>query len=115
MKTLKKLIKLANVSSSSNNDGDTTFIVTDFIEVYADTNDIGILTKQYGVSINIDFTMAVTLDRMLFNDQRYMVVENNLFEIKDTAKAKYLKDVTLNVTKISNENIKTIINKYIVS
>jgi len=52
---------------------------------------------------------------MLFNDQRYMVVEDNLFEIKDTAKAKYLKDVTLNVTKISNDDIKAIINNYIVA
>lgn len=105
MQTTKRLLVIADIKSTVTSNGDRTMTVDNGQKIICDKNLVGLLTQQFGQSMNIVFNNSISIDKMYYNQQKYCYVDSKLYEIKSIGKAKLEKDMLLNVVEITDSKI----------
>ena len=74
---------------------------------------VGIQTQQLAQSQNMFFNYSVVIDRMFYNEQKYIYMDGKVYEIKSISPAKLPKDCKLNVSVIEDTRIKKAIEEWL--
>jgi len=73
---------------------------------------VGINTAQYGQSLGFNLSYSISINRINYDNERYLLLEDNLFEVKNISKAKLATKMLLNVEAVDDEEIKTAIEDW---
>lgn len=97
--TNPKVIVMANRSEAVDvSTGDVVVSAIDKIKLIADVGLVGLKTKEYGLSRNLNFTATIEINRRLYSNQEFMAFDDTLYRISDTAKGSEDSKIKLNVT-----------------
>ena len=110
----KKLIILCDLDSIQDEDtGDRKRVVKNVRKIAGDKDFAGIqsqtLAQMQGMTINY----SITIDRMFYNEQKYLYMNKKLYKIQTAAPSKQTKDCKLNVIEFEDANIKSAIEEYL--
>lgn len=110
----KKRVVICDVETTPNPSTlNRTWEITNARAVICDKNLVGIQSQQLASLQNMVFNYSIEIDRMFYNEQKYLFVDDKLFTIQSVAPAKHPKDCKLNVTELNDEEIKTAIKGWI--
>lgn len=93
--------------------GDEVVSVKNAKKIVCTKDLVGIQTQQLAQSQNMFFNYSVVVDRMFYNQQKYIYMENEVYEIKSISPAKLPKDCKLNVSVIQDARIKNAIQEWL--
>ena len=114
MFTNRKYVVICNINTETDIDtGDLTYTVANVTKCMVDEDLVGVQTQQLAQIQNMTFNYSIVVDRMFYNNQKYLWLENQLYEIKGLGLAKLPKDCKLNVTILHDENIENAIRGYL--
>lgn len=110
MRTKKRYLVIADVTTQQNADnGDRNFVVTNGKKCICNKDLVGVNTQQVATAQNIIYNYSLEIDRNYFNEQKYCYLDNKLYEIKGTGKAKNEYNMLLHVMEITDDKVKTAI------
>ena len=114
MFSTKKKVIICDVKTTANATTlDRTWTVFNARAVICDKNLVGIQSQQLASLQNLTFNYSIEIDRMFYNEQKYLYVDNSLFTIQSVSPAKQPKDCKLNVMALDDLEIKTAIEGWI--
>ena len=110
----KKLIVLCDMDSVQNPDtGDRTRVVINGRKIIGSKELVGVQTQTLAQMQNMTFNYSIVVDKMYYNDQKYLYTNGKLYKIKTVTPAKLIKDCKLNVEEFYDENIKDAIEEWL--
>ena len=113
MFTNKKLIIICDINTVTDPETlDKQKVVANGVQVMGSVDLVGVQTQQLAQIQNMNFNYSIVIDRMYYDQQKYLYFENHLYEIKNVGKAKLPKDCTLNVQALKDANIQTAIEEW---
>lgn len=114
MFTGKRLLVICDLTSTvSEETGDRTKSVINGVKVICDKDLVGLQTQMYAQSQNMVFNYSLEIDRMYYANQKYVYVDNNLYEIKTISKGSKPHLCKLNVSVLDDTDIKTTIERWL--
>ena len=114
MFTSKRLIVICDMSSITDAEtGDRKRVVVNGVKVISNKTLVGVQTQQLAQSQGMNFQYSVEIDRMFYKEQKYLYMEDRLYEIKNVSPAKLPKDCKLNVVVITDEDIEGAIKEWL--
>lgn len=93
--------------------GDRKRVVANGRKVIGIKDLVGIQTQQLAQSQNMNFQYSIEIDRMFYNNQKYLYVDKILYEIKNVAKASKPQNCKLNVSALNDADIKNAVEEWI--
>ena len=109
-----RLVMLCDVDTIQDEEtGDRKRVVVHALKVIGRKNFAGVQTQQLGQLQNMTFQYTIEIDRMYYQNQKYLWLENGLYEVKALAPAKEPKDCKLLVVKLDDEDIENAIKGYL--
>lgn len=114
MFTNRKYVVICDIDTEQDIDtGDLTYTVANATKCMVDVDLVGVQTQQLAQIQNMTFNYSIVVGRMFYNNQKYLWLEGQLYEIKGLGLAKLPKDCKLNVVITHNENIEAAIEEYL--
>ena len=114
MFTKKRLIVICDMGSvQSDETGDRTRKVVNGRKIIADKDLVGLNTQTLAQMQDMVFNYSITIDRMYYNEQKYLYTNNKLYKIQNVSPAKQPKDCKLNVVEFNDETIKSAIERWL--
>lgn len=114
MFTKKKLIVLCDMQSvQDDTNGDRTITVANARKIIGDKDLVGIQTQTLAQMQDMVFNYSITIDRMFYNEQKYLYTNGKLYKIQSASPAKHPKDCKLNVIEFADADIKTAIERWL--
>lgn len=114
MYTTKRQILICDINSVQDKEtGNRKKVVANAKKIVCDKDFVGIVTQQLAQSQNMVFQYTLELDRMFYNNQKYIYLEKNVYEIKNLAKGSKPHLCKLSVTALHDEDIKRAIEEYL--
>ena len=112
----KKMVVICDIGSVQNNDtGDRVRSVVNGRKVICDKNLVGIQTQTLAQIQGMAFNYSITIDRMFYNEQKYLYIDGKLYKIQSASPAKLAKDCKLNVVEFYDETIVDAIQRWLAS
>lgn len=109
----KKLVLICDTASVVDPDTlDREKVVVNATQVVGTIELVGIQTQQLAQVQNMTFQYSVVIDRMFYKQQKYLYLEDALYEIKNVSPAKMPKDCKLNVVALQDEDIVNAIKEW---
>ena len=110
MFSTKKRVIICDVTTTPNATTlNRTWTVSNARAVICDKNLVGIQSQQLASLQNLVFNYSIEIDRMFYNEQKYLYVDNALFTIQSVSPAKQPQNCKLNVMALNDTEIKTAI------
>lgn len=110
----KKLVVLCDMESVQDPEtGDRTRVVVNGRKIIGSKELVGVQTQTLAQMQNMVFNYSIVVDRMFYNDQKYLYINNKLYKIQTVTPAKLPKDCKLNVVEFYDENIKNAIEEWL--
>ena len=110
----KRLVVLCDMDSiQDDNTGDRTRVVVNARKIIGDKQLVGVNTQTLAQIQNMTFNYSIEVDRMFYNDQKYLYINNKLYKIQTVSPAKHPKDCKLNVSEFNDEDIKRAIERWL--
>lgn len=110
----KKLIVICDLQSvQDDNTGDRTISVLNATKVIGQKDLAGVQTQTLAQMQNMIVSYSVIIDRMFYNNQKYLYVDNNLYKIQNVTPAKLAKDCKLNIVEFYDSNIINAIEEWL--
>ena len=114
MFNLQRLVMLCDVESVVDEEtGDRKKTAAHASKIIAKKNLAGVQTQQLGQLQNMTFQYTIEIDRMYYQGQKYLWMENGLYEIKTLTPAKEPKDCKLNIIALQDEDIENAVREYL--
>ena len=92
---------------------DKTKTVDNARKVVCEKELVGVQTQQLAQSQNMNFRYSIVVDRMFYNNQKYLYLENELYKIETVTPGKLPKDCKLIVSVFEDEDIKYAIEAWL--
>ena len=109
-----RAIIICNITSiTDSTTGNRTKIVESGKYIAANKQLVGIMTQQLAQAQNMNFSYSVEVDKMFYNNQKYLYMDNTLYEIKNISPAKDFHRCKLNVQALQDSEIKEAIERWI--
>lgn len=110
----KRLIVICDINTTQDKEtGNRKKVVDNACKVVCNKDLVGIQTQQLAQSQNMVFQYTLELDRMFYNNQKYLYLEKGVYEIKNIAKGSKPHLCKLSVTALHDEDIKRAIEEYL--
>ena len=110
----QRLILLCDIDSVvDEKTGDRKRVVVHANKVIGKKNLAGVQTQQLGQLQNMTFQYTIEIDRMYYQGQKYLWLENGLYEVKTLTPAKEPKDCKLLVVKLDDADVENAIKEYL--
>ena len=110
----RKLVVICDMYSIVDDEtGDRLISVINAKKVMCEKKLVGIQTQQLAQAQNMSFSYTIEIDRMYYKNQKFLFLENNLYEIRNIAPAKLPQNCKLSITILEDENIKNAIKEWI--
>ncbi len=110
----KKFIVICDVDQEQDPETlDPIYIVSSATKCMGTVELVGIQTQQLAQIQNMTFNYSIVVDRMFYNEQKYLWLENRLYEIKNVSPAKLPKDCKLQVVALHDTDIENAIREYL--
>lgn len=110
----QRLVMLCDIDTSIDEEtGDRKRVVVHAHKVIGKKNLAGVQTQQLGQLQNMTFQYTIEIDRMYYQGQKYLWMENSLYEIKTLTPAKEPKDCKLNIITLQDEDIENAVREYL--
>lgn len=101
-----KRIVVADVDSSFDSvTGDRSFSIVSAKVLALDVDFTGMQTKQLGQAQNIVLVYSVVIPRIQYHNEKYCYFDGNVYEVKSLSKAKLPSEMTLNLSKLEDDQI----------
>lgn len=114
MFTNKRLLVLCDIGSIQDAEtGDRTRIVVNGKKIIGDKQLVGINTQTLAQLQNMTFNYTIEIDRMFYQDQKYLYVNKKLYKIQNVSPAKQPHNCKLNVSEFNDENIQQAIERWL--
>lgn len=114
MFTNRKYVVICDIDTETDIEtGDPIYTVANATKCMVDKDFVGVQTQQLAQIQNMTFNYSIVIDRMFYNNQKYLWLEEQLYEIKSLGLAKLPKDCKLNVVIVHNANIEAAIEEYL--
>lgn len=102
----KKLIILCDMASVQDaENGDRRLSVVNGRKIIGGKELVGVQTQTLAQMQDMVFNYSIVVDRMYYNEQKYLYVSNKLYKIQTVTPAKLIKDCKLNVVEFYDSNI----------
>ena len=109
-----KQVMLCDIDSVVDKDtGDRKKIVVNSLKIVGRKNLAGVQTQQLGQLQNMSFQYTIEIDKMYYQGQKYLWLENGLYEVKTLTPAKLPKDCKLNIVKLEDADVENAIREYL--
>ena len=110
----QRLVLLCDIDSIVDEEtGDRKRVVVHANKVIGRKNLAGVQTQQLGQLQNMTFQYTIEIDRMYYQGQKYLWLENGLYEVKTLTPAKEPKDCKLLVVKLDDADVENAIKEYL--
>ena len=110
----QRLVMLCDVDTIQDEEtGDRKRVVVHANKVIDKKNLAGVQTQQLGQLQNMTFQYTIEIDRMFYQGQKYLWLENGLYEVKTLTPAKLPKDCKLNIVKLDDADVENAIREYL--
>lgn len=114
MFTGKRLVVICDLTSSTSSEtGDKIKSVINGRKVICNKDLVGLQTQMYAQSQNMIFDYSLEIDRMYYANQKYVYLDDNLYEIKGINKGSKPNLCKLNVSILDDSNIKSVIEGWL--
>ena len=114
MFTNKKFVVICDVNQEQDPDTlDPIYEVVSATQCMTSEELVGIQTQQLAQIQNMNFNYSIVVDRMFYNEQKYLWMGNRLYEIKNASPAKLPKDCKLQVVALQDGDIEQAIREYL--
>lgn len=111
--TKRQIIICDMTSTQDEVTGDRVRVVANVRKVIGDKQLVGINTQTLAQLQNMNFNYSIEIDRMYYNDQKYLYTNSKLYKIQNVAPAKLPHNCKLNVSELEDEDIKTAIEEWL--
>ena len=110
----QRLVMLCDIDTVIDEEtGDRQKVVVHAYKVIGRKNLAGVQTQQLGQLQNMTFQYAIEIDKMYYQNQKYLWLENGLYEVKTLTPAKEPKDCKLLVVKLDDADVENAIKEYL--
>ena len=110
----QRLVMLCDIDTSIDEEtGDRKRVVVHAHKVIGRKNLAGVQTQQLGQLQNMTFQYTIEIDKMYYQGQKYLWLENGLYEVKTLTPAKLPKDCKLNIVKLEDADVENAIREYL--
>lgn len=110
----QRLVLLCDIDSQIDIEtGDRKKTVVHVSKVIGKKNLAGVQTQQLGQLQNMTFQYTIEIDKMYYQGQKYLWLENGLYEVKTLTPAKEPKDCKLNIVKLEDADVENAIREYL--
>jgi hypothetical protein len=110
----QRLVMLCDVDTLQDEEtGDRKRVVVHAHKAVGEKAFVGVQTQQLGQLQNMTFQYAITIDKMYYQGQKYLWLENGLYEVKTLTPAKLPKDCKLNIVKLDDADVENAIREYL--
>lgn len=110
----QRLVMLCDIDTVQDEEtGDRRKVVVHALKVIGRKNLAGVQTQQLGQLQNMTFQYTVEIDKMYYQGQKYLWLENGLYEVKTLTPAKLPKDCKLNIVKLDDADVENAIREYL--
>lgn len=110
----QRIVMLCDIDSVVNEEtGDRRKSVVNVYKIIGYKNLAGVQTQQLGQLQNMNFQYTIEIDRMYYQGQKYLWMENSLYEIKTLTPAMLDKDCKLNVVALFDKDVEKAIREYL--
>ena len=110
----QRLVMLCDIDTIIDEEtGDRQKVVVHAYKVIGRKNLAGVQTQQLGQLQNMTFQYTIEIDRMYYQNQKYIWFENGLYEVKALAPTKEPKDCKLLVVKLEDADVENAIKEYL--
>ena len=110
----QRLVMLCDVDTIQDEEtGDRKRVVVHALKVIGKKNLAGVQTQQLGQIQNMTFQYTIEIDKMYYQGQKYLWLENGLYEVKTLTPAKLPKDCKLNIVKLKDADVENAIREYL--
>lgn len=110
----QRLVMLCDIDTSIDEEtGDRKRVVVHAHKVIGRKNLAGVQTQQLGQLQNMAFQYTIEIDKMYYQGQKYLWLENGLYEVKTLTPAKLPKDCKLNIVKLEDADVENAIREYL--
>lgn len=114
MYSSKRMVIICDMTSVvDKKTGDRKRAVANGKRVICNKDLVGIITQQLAQSQNMSFQYSIEIDRMFYNNQKYLYLEQTLYEIKNASKASVPQNCKLNVVALNDADIKKAVEEWI--
>ena len=114
MFTNKKFVVICDVNQEQDPDTlDPIYTVASATKCMGSVELVGVQTQQLAQIQNMNFNYSIVVDRMFYNEQKYLWLENHLYVIKNVSPAKLPKDCKLQVVALHDAGIEEAIRGYL--
>lgn len=110
----QRLVMLCDIDTSIDEEtGNRKKVVVHAHKVIGKKNLAGVQTQQLGLIQNMTFQYTIEIDKMYYQGQKYLWLENGLYEVKTLTPAKFPKDCKLNIVKFEDADVENAIREYL--
>lgn len=110
----KKLILLCDFENQVDAEtGDRKKVVVNARKFIGSKELVGVQTQILSQLQNMSFQYSIVIDRMFYNNQKYLYIDNKVYVISSIAPASLDKDCKLNVSVIQDEDLENAIKEYL--
>lgn len=110
----QRLVMLCDVDTLQDEEtGDRRKVVVHALKVIGKKSLAGVQTQQLGQLQNMTFQYTIEIDKMYYQGQKYLWLENGLYEVKTLTPAKLPKDCKLNIVKLDDKDVENAIREYL--
>ena len=110
----KKLILLCDFESKVDYEtGNRVKKVVNARKVIGSKELVGVNTQILSQLQNMTFNYSIVIDRMFYNDQKYLYIDGKVYVISSIAPASKDKDCKLNVSVLDDKDIENAIKEYL--
>ena len=110
----QRLVMLCDINTSIDEEtGDRKKVVVHTYKIMGRKSLAGVQTQQLGQLQNMAFQYTIEIDKMYYQGQKYLWLENSLYEVKTLTPAKLPKDCKLNIIKLDDADIEKAVREYL--
>lgn len=109
-----KMCVLADLKSVQDEEtGDRTQVVANAKKIICSQELVGVQTQLLAQSQNMIYSWSIELDRMYYQSQKYLYIDEQVYEIKGITKSIKPHLCKLNVVANNDSQVKTVIEEWL--
>lgn len=110
----KKLILLCDFENTVDAEtGDRKKVVVNARKIIGSKELVGVQTQILSQLQNMSFQYSIIIDRMFYNDQKYLYIDGKVYVISSITNASLDKDCKLNVSVLQDVDIENAVKEYL--
>lgn len=110
----KKLILLCDFENQTDFEtGNKKKVVVNARKFIGSKELVGVQTQILSQLQNMNFQYSIVIDRMFYNDQKYLYIDGKVYVVSGLAPATKDKDCKLNVSVLQDKDIENAIKEYL--